>query len=122
MRYLLLASLIAGCSVTPEPVEPSQPAVPDASGPMQTPSTNVFASSFDTYCTRDDDCVAAYEGNACAPCRCANTAIRRDALPEYRAELGAYWSCYAPEDCAADCTSVIGDPAICVAGRCSLPQ
>ena len=108
--------------MTPEPVEPTPPPPPPVDeGPTQTPSTDVLASSFDMYCTRDDDCAAVYEGNACSPVRCANAAIRRDALPEYRAELGAYWSCYEPDD-EAQCTSSIGDPAICVAGRCSLAR
>jgi len=126
MRYFL-ASLIplAACSLGPEPAEPTQPA-PDAAvavdaSPMQTPTTLVLANSFDQSCTRDDECVAVYEGNACAPCRCANAAIRRDALPKYRAEIGAYWSCYEPAACGADCQAVTGDPAICVAGRCTLP-
>lgn len=124
MRSLVLLVFLAGCPITPEPSEPSQPP-PDAgvaidSSPMQTPSTLVLASSFDTYCTRDDDCVAAFEGNACESCRCANTAIRRDALPKYRSELGAYWTCYEQKACQADCNAVIGDAAICVAGKCAL--
>ncbi len=126
MRYLLVASLafLAACPVTPDSAEPTQPLPPDAPAPIvdaPVPSTLIFASSFDRYCTRDDDCVAAFEGNACDDCRCANTAIRRDALPKYRVEIGAYWACYAPEACGADCPAVIGDPAICVAGRCTLP-
>jgi hypothetical protein len=122
MRFVLLASLITACAVGPEPAEPVQPAPPDAdTSPMQTPSTLVLAKTFDTYCTRDDECAAIYEGNACESCRCANAAIRRDALPRYRVEIGQYWACYAPEDCAADCQAVTGDAAICVAGRCALP-
>lgn len=126
---LLLASLsfLAACAVGPEPAEPTAPAAPDATppppdaSPVQTPSTLVLASGFDQACTRDDECVAVFEGNACDACRCANTAIRRDALPRYRAELGAFWSCHDPATCGGDCAAVIGDPAICVAGRCTLP-
>ena len=122
MRFVLLASLITACAVGPEPAEPIQPVRPDAdTSPMQTPSTLVLASSFDQSCTYDSECVAVYQGNACAPCRCANAAIHRDALPKYRAEIGAYWSCYAPEDCGADCQAVTGDAAICVANKCTLP-
>lgn len=118
MRFLLIASLIACSATTPEPIEPEPPA-PDAA-PTVTPSTDVFAASFDRYCTRDDDCVAVFEGNACESCRCANAAIRRDALPRFRAELGAFWSCHDPSACAADCRAVTGDPAICVANTCTL--
>jgi hypothetical protein len=117
MRFVLF-SLIAGCAVTPEPVEPTPPVPEVEQGPMQTPSVDVLASSFDAYCTRDDECAAVYEGNACDSCQCANTAIRRDALPEYRAELGAYWSCQ--DDGACACERDIGDAALCVAGRCTL--
>src|SRR5512139_3437602 len=107
MRDLLASLLVlslGACAVGPEPAEPASPSPPDAdTSPMQTPSTLVTAASYDQYCTRDDDCAAIYEGNACAPTRCANAAVRRDALPEYRAELGAYWACYepAPATCAA---------------------
>ncbi|MDQ3334434.1 MAG: hypothetical protein M4D80_04680 [Myxococcota bacterium] len=122
MRFALLASLISACAVGPEPAEPIQPATPDATtSPIQTPSTLVLASRFDQSCTYNSDCVAVYEGSACAPCRCANAAIHRDALPKYRAEIGAYWACYAPEDCGADCQAVTGDAAICVANKCTLP-
>ena len=122
MRLALLALLISACAVGPEPVEPAPPPPPPVdTTPMQTPSTLVLAASFDQSCTRDDECVAIYEGNACAACRCANAAIHRDALPRYRAEIGAYWSCHAPEECGADCQLVTGDAAICVAGRCALP-
>jgi hypothetical protein len=61
-----------------------------------------------------------FEGNACSAVQCANAAIRRDALTEYRAELGAYWSCRAPQACPAG-KAVMGDPAICVANKCVLP-
>ena len=119
MRYLLLALLTACGAVGTEPNEPT-PLSPDAdTSPMQTPSTLVLARDFDTYCTRDDECAAIYEGNACAPDRCANAAIRRDALPRYRAELGAYWACYEPQ--GEVCAAAIGDAAACVAGRCVLP-
>ena len=104
--------------MTPEPTEPSQP-TPDAfvdNTPTQTQSTSIAASSFDRYCTRDDECTAVFEGNACDPDRCANTAIRRDALPKYRSEIGAYWSCYTPSDDV--CPAVIGDPAACVNNTC----
>lgn len=124
MRPLLLASLVlGGCLATTDatdPVEPSQP-TPDAdTSPMQTPNALVLANNYDQYCTRDTDCVAVYEGNACDPVRCANAAIRLDELTEYRAELGAYWSCYAPRACPVG-NPVTGDAAICVAGRCALP-
>lgn len=122
MRFALLASLLAACSIGPEPSEPTTPAPPDADlSPMQTPSTLVLATSFEQFCTRDDECAAVYEGNACEPCRCTNAAIRRDALPKYRVEIGAYWACYEPQACGTDCQLAIGDAAICVAGRCTLP-
>ncbi|MBA3499818.1 MAG: hypothetical protein H0T65_05580 [Deltaproteobacteria bacterium] len=123
MRLVFLASLLAGCAVGPEPAEPIPPPPPpvDVTSPFQTPSTLVLARAFDQACTRDDECVAVYEGNACTACRCANAAIHRDALPKYRAEIGAYWACYAPEDCGADCQAVTGDAAICVANKCTLP-
>ena len=122
MRFLLLVSLIGACAVTPDAAEPTPP--PDAAITVDAgllPTTNVFAASFDQYCTRDDDCVAVFEGNACEPCRCANAAIRRDAMPEYRAEIGAFWSCQEPTECAAGCDVATGDPAICVANKCTLP-
>jgi hypothetical protein len=121
MRSVLIASLIslAGCPINPEATEP-EPPPPDAPvTPGPVPTTNVFASSFDQYCSTDYDCAAVYEGNACAPTRCANAAIRYDALPKYRAELGAFWSCYEPEPQA--CSYAIGDVAVCVANKCTLP-
>ena len=124
MRFVFLASLMTACAVSPDAAEPTQPAAPDAGfvADSARPSTNVLASSFDQYCTRDDECAAVFEGNACEPCRCANAAIRRDALPKYRAEIGAFWSCHEPTECAADCQAVTGDSAICVANKCTLPS
>jgi hypothetical protein len=125
MRSLLLASLFAltGClsATDTDPVEPAPPSSPDAdTSPMQTPNALVLAGNYDQSCTRDDECVAVFEGNACEPVRCANAAIHRDGLVEYRAELGAYWSCQAPKACPAG-QPVMGDQAICRAGRCTLP-
>jgi hypothetical protein len=117
--------LLAACPITPDSAEPTQPPPPDATAAVAdappAPRTEIAADDHDRYCTRDDECVAAFEGNACDPCRTANTAIRRDALPRNRAELGAYWACYEPEACEADGGAAIGDPAICVANKCTLP-
>jgi hypothetical protein len=120
MRYLL-ALLIAGCAVVgPEAEEPVPPPSPDAdTTPWQTPNALVLAGNYDQSCTRDDDCIAVFEGNACSAVQCANAAIRRDELTEYRAELGAYWSCRSAQTCAAG-KPVMGDPAICVANKCVL--
>ncbi|MDQ3368593.1 MAG: hypothetical protein M3680_24455, partial [Myxococcota bacterium] len=99
-------------------VTPSGP--PGTLGTGPTASTAIRATSYDQYCTRDDECVAVFQGNACQSCRCAAGAIRRDALTAYRADLGAFWSCHEPQPCAAGCTAVIGDAAICRAGTCTL--
>jgi hypothetical protein len=137
MRTLLLALVmtLAACGASsysaadpdPDPVAVDAAAVSPDPAPTPAPqgpaaTTAVRASSYDQYCTRDEECVAVFQGNACQPCRCATAAIRRDALPVYRAELGAFWSCHEPEACAADCTAVIGDPAVCRAGTCVLPE
>ncbi len=135
MRTLAsLASLgfvFAACSggqthppASPPPPPPIDATEPDADlSPVQTPqaSTAIRASSYPQDCTRDDECVAVFEGNACQACRCAFNAIRRDGLAKYRADLGTFWSCHKPEACAADCIQVTGDAARCDAGTCVLP-
>ncbi|MBA3391141.1 MAG: hypothetical protein H0T89_00775 [Deltaproteobacteria bacterium] len=129
----LLVLAVTACSggqtsTAPTPPPPTSP--PDAAlppdadlSPVQTPqaSTAIRASSYRQDCTRDDECVAVFEGNACQACRCAFNAIHRDALPKYRADLGAFWSCHKPDECAADCIQVTGDAAKCEAGICVLP-
>jgi hypothetical protein len=121
MRSFLLALLIAGCAVGPEAEEPVSPAPPDAdTTPWQTPPVLVLAGNYDQSCTRDGDCIAVFEGNACTAVQCANAAIRRDELTEYRAELGTSWSCRTPQACPVG-TPVMGDPAICVANKCVVP-
>ena len=128
---LLFLLFLAACPKRSAPQEPAPPPVPDASPdidapepePMQTPqaSTAILAASYAQHCTRDDECVAVFEGNACNPCRCAFNAIRVDAFAKYKADLGAYWACHKPDECAADCRQAIGDVAKCENGTCILP-
>lgn len=124
---LLLALAACPRSQPQEPAPPPPPAdaaaPPVEPGPAQTPqaSTAIRASSYPQHCTRDEDCVAVFEGNACQPCRCAFNAIRTDALARYKADLAAFWACHKPEECAADCINVVGDAAKCDAGTCILP-
>lgn len=126
----LLLLLVAGCPKQRESEEPTPPAPPsdaaaiDApSGPMQTPpaTTTILAASYPQACTRDDECVGVFEGDACNPCRCAFNAIRVDALARYKADLGQFWACYQPDACKTPCHQTIGDPAKCEAGTCLLP-
>lgn len=119
MRCLLLALLIAGCAITPDVEEPEAPAPRPDPTPMQTPNALVLAGNYDQACTRDDDCVAVFEGNACEPVQCANAAIRRDEATAFRAELGSYWSCREVRACPVG-QPVMGDPAKCVANKCVL--
>ncbi len=127
--YVVIVVALAACPKRSEPQEPAPPppidrAVIDAPPePMQTPqaSTAIRASSYAQNCTRDDECVGVFEGNACNPCRCAFNAIRVDALAKYKADLGAFWACHKPDDCKTPCGQITGDAAKCDAGTCSLP-
>jgi len=128
MRWVFLL-LLAGCPPKSEPQEPTPPKSPDASTidaaptPMQTPqaSTSIRASSYPQNCTRDDECIAVFEGDACQPCRCAFNAIRADAFPKYKADLGAFWACHKPDDCPKTCEQITGGAAKCQDGSCVLP-
>ena len=127
-RFAILLLLAACPRKAPE--EPAPPPPADAAAaidadetPMQTPqaSTAILASSYAQNCTRDDECVAVFEGNACNPCRCAFNAIRADALAKYKADLAQYWACHKPDDCKAECRQLTGDAAKCQDGTCILP-
>jgi len=128
MRLVLLL-VLAACPKKSEPQEPVPPPPSDASTidappePMQTPqaSTAIRASSYPQNCTRDDECIGVFEGDACNPCRCAFNAIRVEAFPKYKSDLGAYWACHKPDDCKAECRQTIGAAAKCEAGTCILP-
>ena len=127
MRVLLIL-LLAACPKKSEPQEPVTPPAADAGidatpTPMQTPpqSTQIKASSYAQSCTRDDECIGVFEGDACNPCRCAFNAIRVDAFPKYKSDLGQFWACHKPDDCAADCRQAIGTAAKCESGTCVLP-
>lgn len=126
MRVLLLLFL-AACPKK-EPQEPAPPPPADAAAdaaptPMQTPQANttVRASTYAQHCTRDDECIGVFEGDACNPCRCAFNAIRVDAFPKYKSDLGQFWACHKADECSADCRQVIGTAAKCEAGMCVLP-
>ena len=127
MRGLFLILVLAGCPKK-EPAEPVPPvpadAVADAAPtPMQTPQVNttIRASSYAQNCTRDDECIGVFEGDACNPCRCAFNAIRVEAFIKYKSDLGAFWACHKPEECGADCRQAIGAAAKCESGTCVLP-
>jgi hypothetical protein len=128
MRALALIAFLAACPKKSEPVEPVPPPPADAAidadpGPMQTPqaSTAIRASAYPQHCTRDDECIGVFEGDACSACRCAFNAIRVDAFPKYKADLGAFWACHKPDDCKTECHQEIGAKASCQAGTCILP-
>jgi hypothetical protein len=127
MRVVLLVLLLAACPKKSEPQEPARPladaAVDAAPTPMQTPQANtqIRASSYAQHCTRSDECVGVFEGDACNPCRCAFNAIRVEAFPKYKSDLGAFWACHKPDDCGADCRQAIGATAKCEEGTCVLP-
>jgi hypothetical protein len=126
MRVLLLL-LLAACPKKSEPQEPTPPPPVDASAdaaptPMQTPQagSTIRASAYAQNCTRDDECIGVFEGDACNPCRCAFNAIRVDAFPKYvgsRPVLGLPQA----RQCGADCRRAIGTAAKCEAGTCVLP-
>lgn len=121
-----LLVLLAACPKKSAPQEPAPPPPPaDARAveptPMQPATSSISATSYPQNCTRDDECVGVYEGDACNPCRCAMNAIRADALSKYKADIGQYWGCHKPEDCKAECRQTIGAAAKCEAGTCILP-
>ena len=123
---LAILIFLAGCPTKSAPQEPAPPPPPPSSdaapaGPTPQPSSQIRAASYPQSCTRDDECVGVFEGDACNPCRCAMNAIRADALAKYKADLGQYWGCHKPEDCKADCRQTIGAAAKCEAGTCILP-
>ena len=125
---VLLVWLLAACPKQSEPQEPVTPPPADAAAdaaptPMQTPpaSTQIVAANYAQSCTRDDECIGVFEGDACNPCRCAFNAIRVDAFPKYKSDLGQFWSCHKPDDCAEDCRQTIGIAAKCESGTCVLP-
>jgi hypothetical protein len=123
--------LLAGCPKQSEPVEPKPETPPwliDAGvdtgpSPMQTPieGITIRASNYAQHCTRDDECVGVFEGDVCNPCRCAFNAIRVEAFPKYRADLGQAWACHKPDDCRQPCRQITGAAAKCEAGTCTLP-
>jgi hypothetical protein len=127
VRALALIVLLAACPKK-QPAEPAPPPPADAAidadqTPMQTPPANTMirASAYAQNCTRDDECVGVFEGDACNPCRCAFNAIRADAIPKYKADLGQFWGCYKPDECKEKCRQSIGDAAKCDSGTCLLP-
>ena len=128
MRVLLIL-LLAGCpkqsaSVEPVPPPPADAAVIDApSSPMQPqPASAVIrASSYPQACSRDDECIGVFEGDACHPCRCAFNAIRVDAFAKYKSDLGQFWACHEADNCKSACRQTIGATAKCDGGTCVLP-
>ena len=126
MRVLLIL-LLVGCARQSAPVEPVPPPAPDAAvlvaPATQTPPTSaaIRASSYPQACTRDDECIGVFEGDACNPCRCAFNAIRVDAFAKYRSDLGQFWACHKADECKTTCRQAIGATAKCEGGTCSLP-
>lgn len=128
MRVLLLLAL-AGCPKQPsEPVEPTvtpswlvDAGVDARFDPVQTPPDPIRASSYPQNCARDEDCIGVFEGDVCNPCRCAFNAIRVDAFPRYKSDLGQFWACHKPDECRQECRQKIGAIAKCEAGTCVLP-
>ena len=128
----MIVLLLAGCPKS-EPVQQPQPvteqprsdaAVIDAApDPIQTPpaNTSIRASSYAQNCTRDDECVAVFEGDACMACQCAFNAIHVAAFPKYKADINQFWACRKQDECKTTCAQKIGDPAKCDAGTCILP-
>ncbi|MBA3499817.1 MAG: hypothetical protein M4D80_04685 [Myxococcota bacterium] len=122
---ILLVLLLAACPKKSEPQEPTPPPPADAGvdaapTPLQTQASGTIrASSYAQNCTRDDECVGVFEGDGCNPCRCAFNAIRADAFPKYKSDLGQFWSCRKEAVC--DCRQDIGVAAKCEAGTCVLP-
>lgn len=127
---LVVVFLLAGCPKKNAPEEPAPPPPADAAAlvdaapePMQTPPEHaqILAAEYPQHCTRDEECIAVFEGNVCNPCRCAFNAIRVEAFTKYKTDLAAYWSCHKPENCASECRQKIGDAAKCESGTCLLP-
>lgn len=132
MRVLVFLLLLAGCPPKQsEPVEPKPETPPwlidagadAARDPVQTPpeDTVMRASKYRQDCTRDDECIGVFEGDACNPCRCAFNAIRKEAFVKYKSDLGQFWACHKPDDCQQECRQITGAMAKCEAGTCVLP-
>jgi hypothetical protein len=129
MRLVMLL-VLAGCPKQSEPVEPTvtpswliDAGADAAPSPMQTPieGITIRASKYAQHCTRDDECIGVFEGDVCNPCRCAFNAIRVEAFPKYKTDLGQAWACHKPDDCRQQCRQITGAAAKCEAGTCVLP-
>ena len=81
-------------------------------------STKLSTAGFDKSCSADTDCVAVFEGNACAGCRCDNAAIAKSAEKDYRKERAIREDrCTNVPPCDADCAQV---SVVCNAGTCEV--
>lgn len=81
--------------------------------------TELSASSYDQRCTRDGDCTPVYQGDACAPCGCANAGINSAAVAQYEQELLRLRSRCGPTPATA-CKSCTPMHGLCNNARCTL--
>jgi hypothetical protein len=82
----------------------------------------IRASDFDQSCTGDQDCVAVFEGDVCAPCACANAAIALTARAEYndaRSNLFSSADCVKPD---VECDVCPDPPVSCGQGTCAITR
>jgi hypothetical protein len=79
------------------------------------------ASSYDTSCKQDSDCVAVYFGTASCPCPGPdNGAINNSDLTKYEDDLASAYSSCTPTPCPPGDFSG-GPGAVCSKGTCTLP-
>ncbi len=76
-------------------------------------SCTINASSYNTSCTKDSDCVAVFSGSFCGhTCACENAAINVSAQAQYEADL----SSEGPPECPCPASPAVA----CDRGACAL--
>lgn len=110
------------CEVDSGPVcaacPPSQ-AICEAKKCDVAPVVTLGAAGYKTSCALKEDCVAIFQGEGCAACKCDNAAINKEDLAAYQAERDAVRCGATGVACAADCAQAEVD---CVEGVCQVVQ
>jgi hypothetical protein len=84
-------------------------------------STTLQLSNYETTCSTEADCIAAFVGDPCeTTCQCPNAALNQADFPREQSDLMAVTAlCATPP---ATCTMACPSPApTCTKGVCGLP-
>ena len=105
----------AGCSS-----DETSAGTTDAGTTVDAASLNIAASEFGRTCAADADCVAVYEGNVCAICKCSSAVIAASARAAYQMRFDALQAECGPRSAIACGEACIGIRPHCNAGTCEI--